>query len=134
MPVNYLLLIDDSDIDNMVNRRIIEKCQFAKDVVVKKSARSGLEYLQEIFNNNREVLPEIIFLDIRMPDMDGFGFLDAFAHFDPLIHQNCKIAMLSSSIDADDYRRAIENPFVIKFVNKPLTSKALQEIFVKVPM
>jgi CheY-like chemotaxis protein len=129
MPVNNLLLIDDSDIDNMVNRRIIEKCQFANDIVVKKSARSGLVYLLEIFKKDREKLPEIIFLDIRMPDMDGFGFLDAFAHFDQQIHEHCKIAMLSSSIDADDYRRAIENPFVIKFVNKPLTSKTLQEIF-----
>lgn len=128
MPVNYLLLIDDSDIDNMVNRRIIERNGFADRIVTKKSARAGLDYLVETFRNDPDALPDLIFLDIRMPDMDGFGFLDAFAFLDKSIHQRCKIAMLSSSIDADDHRRAVGNPFVIKFLNKPLTAQALSEV------
>lgn len=128
MPVKNLLLIDDSDIDNIVNRKIVEKCHFAENITVKKSARAGLEYLNDTLASHPSSLPELIFLDIRMPDIDGFGFLEAFQSLDPAIRQHCKIAMLSSSIDADDYRRAIENPFVIKFVNKPLSVKALQEI------
>ena len=128
MAVNHLLLIDDSDIDNIVNQRVVEKNNFARHVVVKKSARSGLEYLKETFERNREELPELIFLDIRMPDMDGFGFLEEFKSLDAFIHERCKIAMLSSSIDSDDFRRASENPFVVKFVNKPLTAKALSDL------
>lgn len=128
MAVKNLLLIDDSDIDNMVNRKMVEKSQFAGNITVKKSARAGLEYLNDTLASNPAQLPELIFLDIRMPDMDGFGFLEAFQFLDMAIKQHCKIAMLSSSIDADDYRRAIENPFVVKFVNKPLTVKVLQEI------
>ncbi len=128
MAVKKLLLIDDSDIDNMVNRKMVEKSHFAENITVRKSARAGLEYLNDTLTTNPALLPELIFLDIRMPDMDGFDFLAAFQYLDPVIRQHCKIAMLSSSIDADDYRRAIENPFVVKFVNKPLTVKALQEI------
>jgi len=128
MAVKNLLLIDDSDIDNMVNRKMVEKSQFAENITIRKSARAGLEYLNDILSTNSALLPELIFLDIRMPDMDGFGFLESFQHLNPVIRQHCKIAMLSSSIDADDYRRAIENPFVVRFVNKPLTVKALQEI------
>lgn len=129
MPVNYLLLIDDSEIDNLVNRRIIEKNAFANNIVIKKSARAGLDYLSETFCSDPAILPDLIFLDIRMPDMDGFGFLDAFAQLDDSIRMRCKIAMLSSSIDSDDHRRAIENPFVVKFLNKPLSAEALQEEF-----
>ncbi|MEE4176665.1 MAG: response regulator [Bacteroides sp.] len=129
MPVNSLLLIDDSEIDNLVNQRIIEKNAFAAKIIIKKSARAGLDYLTETLCSDPDALPDLIFLDIRMPDIDGFGFLDAFAKLDETIRKHCKIAMLSSSIDADDHRKAIENPFVIKFLNKPLSASVLNEGF-----
>jgi len=128
MAVKNLLLIDDSDIDNLVNQRMVEKTKFARNVVIKKSARSGLDYLEKTFTKDKEALPEIIFLDIRMPDMDGFAFLEAFIGLDPFVVDWCKIVLLTSSIDADDYRRAKESPNVIKFVNKPLTEKILLDL------
>lgn len=128
MGVDFLLLIDDSDIDNLINQRIVERARFARQVVVKKSARQGLEYLKNTFETNLAALPQVILLDIRMPDLDGFGFLEEFNLLDPAIHDRCKIAMLSSSIDAEDIRRACENQFVKKFVTKPLTASSLAEI------
>ncbi len=128
MGVEILLLIDDSDIDNLVNQRIIERAGFASKIVVKKSAWQGLEFLNETLAKNPADLPQLILLDIRMPDLDGFGFLEEFKKLDVFIQELCKIALLTSSIDSDDFRRASENPLVKKFLNKPLTAKALAEL------
>jgi CheY-like chemotaxis protein len=128
MAFDRLLLIDDSDIDNLVNKRIVEKSGFASNIVVKNSALSALEYLREI---QTDLLPEIIFLDIRMPEIDGFEFLNRFDLLDEEIKKHCSIVMLSSSIDSEDFRRAMENPYVIHFINKPLTREAIEEIGVK---
>jgi CheY-like chemotaxis protein len=128
MAVERLLLIDDSDIDNMVNKKMVEKYGFATNIVVKKSAQAGLDYLMQTLEMDANALPEVIFLDIRMPEIDGFGFLERYEFLDARIRQSCRIVMLSSSIDADDFRRAMENPYVIHFINKPLTQKALDEL------
>ncbi|MFO7978015.1 MAG: response regulator [Bacteroidales bacterium] len=128
MKIERLLLIDDSDIDNMVNKRMVEKNAFATNIVVKSSALSGLEYLQQTCENDQSGLPQMIFLDIRMPEVDGFEFLEKFQDLDPFICQNCRVVMLSSSIDADDHRRAMEDPHVIHFIKKPLTQNAFEEL------
>jgi CheY-like chemotaxis protein len=128
MAVERLLLIDDSDIDNLVNRRIVEKNEFAKHIEVRNSVLTGINYLENTFLLNKEHLPDFIFLDIRMPVLDGFSFLRYFEKLDPFIHNKCKIAILSSSIDSEDYRRAMENRFVLNFMNKPLNGNALKEL------
>lgn len=128
MAVERLLLIDDSDIDNLVNRKMVEKNAFASMVVVKNSALSALEYLVQTHASDKARLPEMIFLDIRMPDVNGFEFLEKFHCLDEEIRRHCRIVMLSSSIDADDHRRAMDNPYVIHFIKKPLTSNAFAEL------
>ncbi|MFM9028093.1 MAG: response regulator, partial [Bacteroidota bacterium] len=69
-----VLLIDDNDIDNFINERMITTSHFSKSVVVKNSGEGALEYLKEV-EGDMARLPEVIFLDLNMPAMDGFGFL-----------------------------------------------------------
>ncbi len=124
------LLIDENEIDNFINERMITSCNFAERVIVKNSGPAALEYLKQVLAN-KETLPEIIFLDLNMPVMDGFGFLE---EFDIIfkeygnIKEDCKIIVLSSSISPVDIDRASTNPYVYKYINKPLSEKYLDAI------
>lgn len=128
MNIDRILLIDDSEIDNMVNKRVIEKCGLTKEVIVEQSAQQGIDYLKSIDENRAEDLPDIIFLDIRMPDIDGFGFLELFRNLPEYIHNRVNIVMLSSSIDSEDYRKANESKFVKDYINKPLKKEVIEKL------
>lgn len=125
MKLEKVLLIDDSDIDNMVNKRVIEKAGLSSDIVVKNSAELAYNYLKELTVDAQEQIPDVIFLDIRMPEIDGFGFLEMFDSLPEIIHMQTKIVMLSSSIDAEDYKKAMDNRFVKQFLNKPLQKESV---------
>ncbi|MFW5759985.1 MAG: response regulator [Cyclobacteriaceae bacterium] len=122
-----VMLVDDNDTDNFISQRIIEITEFSKRIVIKNSGKSALEYL-ESNAENPENLPEIIFLDINMPIVDGFVFLYEFDKFPDQIKNNCKIIILSSSDNSRDIEKIVDNDYVIKFITKPLTEEALEEI------
>jgi|CXWJ01.1.fsa_nt_gi CheY-like chemotaxis protein len=124
---NNVLLIDDSEIDNLYNKGIIEKNGFCKAISTNTNARTALE---EIKNTPVEILPDVIFLDIMMPEMDGFSFLEEFSKLRSDIQKKCKIILLSSSDSFKDLNRANKNPLVRKFLNKPLTEKMVEAIYV----
>ncbi|MCU0447844.1 MAG: response regulator [Microscillaceae bacterium] len=125
--VNLVLLVDDNDTDNFISKRIIEITKFAQRVIVKNSGKSALEYLEQAQNNPAD-LPDVIFLDINMPIVDGFVFLFEFEMFPDHIKDKCKVIILSSSNNKRDIAKIVDNEYVIKFITKPLTEKALQEI------
>jgi CheY-like chemotaxis protein len=125
--VDLVMLVDDNDTDNFISKRIIEITKFAKRVEVKNSGKSALEYLEkEKFNTHN--LPDIIFLDINMPIVDGFVFLFEFEMFPEELKNKCKIVILSSSDNKRDIEKIVDNNYVVKFVTKPLTESALTEI------
>ena len=129
-PVKFgtVLLIDDNDIDNFINERMITTSGFASKVIVKNSAEGALEYLRSAAAGEASQLPEIIFLDLNMPVMDGFGFLEAYDKLDAAVKERCHVVVLSSSISSEDINRASTNPYVTRYVNKPLSEKYLDAI------
>lgn len=116
------LLIDDNYIDNFVTRKILEGSNFVDEIIVVRSATEAIEGL-----SNGSIKPDVIFLDVRMPLMGGFEFLDEYDKID--IDKNAiKIFMLSSSLDPLDMRKSSDNKYITQFIHKPLTQKALEEL------
>lgn len=128
--IDLVMLVDDNDTDNFISKRIIEITDFAGRVEVKNSGKSALDYLAEN-QNSPENLPNIIFLDINMPVVDGFVFLYEFEKFRELVRTKCKVIILSSSDNKRDIDKIVNNNYVIKFITKPLTEGSLEEIRVK---
>ena len=125
--MDLVMLVDDNDTDNFISKRIIEITKFAKRVEVKGSGKSALDYLKE-YQNDPNNLPSVIFLDINMPIVDGFVFLYEFEKFSELVRSKCKVIILSSSDNKRDIDKIVNNNHVIKFITKPLTETALDEI------
>jgi len=116
------LLIDDNYIDNFVTRKILEGSNFAESIVVVRSATEAIASLSA-----GTIKPDVIFLDVRMPLMSGFEFLDEYDKID-MDKTNIKIFMLSSSLDPMDMRKSTDNKYITQFIHKPLTQKALEEL------
>lgn len=125
--IGTVMLVDDNDTDNFISKRIIEITNFSDNIIVKNSGKSALDYIHEN-ENEIDLIPDIIFLDINMPIVDGFVFLYEYEKFNNSIKDKCRIIILSSSDNKRDIDKIINNDFVIKFVTKPLTEKTLQEI------
>jgi CheY-like chemotaxis protein len=133
--LNCILLVDDDEPTNFLNRITVEELNCVKHVQVIPGAREALDYLhctaQPEPLNERCPRPEIIFLDINMPAMDGWEFLEKYEQM-PEMHKNSVIVvMLTTSFNPEDELKARKIPSVKEFRNKPLTPAMLQDILKK---
>jgi CheY-like chemotaxis protein len=122
-----VMIIDDTEVDRYVAERVIQKSGLSEEVIAMESVQDALDYLTANAEN-RDLLPEIIFLDIRMPVLDGFDFLDKFNELPESVKKRMIIVMLTSSLNEEDHGRAMSSPYVHQFINKPLKKEALSLI------
>ncbi|WP_448528090.1 response regulator [Raineya sp.] len=131
-PYKAIMLIDDNEIDNLINQKIIEAANICDYIFTHTGGKSAIEFLRNIEKiapiTGNQGLPELIFLDIDMPLMDGFQFLDEFETLSPTTKEYCKIVMLTSSINPQDMSKSKKYQYVKKYLNKPLSPESLKSL------
>jgi two-component system nitrate/nitrite response regulator NarL len=115
--VDKTMLIDDSEIDLFIHRRFLELCQFSRELITYQSAETALEWLGNLNGNEP---PNVIFLDLNMPVVDGFLFLKLFTKLPDKIINRSRIVVLSSSNSITDREQVFLYKNVIEMITKPM--------------
>ena len=123
-----VLLVEDDPITILICKRIIQFTGFSEEVIALNNGQEALHYLHQMLNQTVEKMPEIIFLDLNMPVMNGWEFLDQFMVLLPTIEKPPLIYILSSTIDEGDRLRGLSYDCVKDFISKPLTKEFLDKI------
>lgn len=123
-----VLCIDDDPISVMLCRKVISRSMFAEETDSANNGESALRYLDELAETQGAVYPQIILLDLNMPIMNGWEFLENYERRFAPLHNDIKIVVLSSTIDPEDVRKTEEFSTVISFISKPVTTSSLHEI------
>ena len=126
-PLKQLTLVDDDDVFVFLTTRMLEKYQLVDLIKIFDNGYDALVFIKENMDNI-ESLPDIILLDLSMPIMDGWQFLDEFVKINPKIGKKITVFICSSSISPDDVARAKSINAVSDFIIKPMTKDKLIEI------
>jgi len=121
--LNCILLIDDNDDDNFYHRIILRETCIAKHIQVAETGYEALDFLKKT-----ERAPELIFLDINMPGMNGWEFLERFRTLGSGRKQDAVIIMLTTSLNPADKKKAASIPEINGFEFKPLTNEMIERI------
>jgi CheY-like chemotaxis protein len=118
--LNKVLLIDDDRSMNFLSQEILRYMNAAKEILVAEDGVAACKLLDQ------QKCPDLIFLDIRMPRMDGFGFLETIERTGRC--KNVRVVMLTSSIRREDQEKALSYSHVVDYCEKPLTEEMIEKI------
>lgn len=126
--LDTILCIDDDAITLMLCKKVIIKSSFSHEIITAQNGEEALQYfktLKEVQNQSKG-LPQLIFLDLNMPVMGGWEFLDHFNTPEFAEFKTIKVVVLSSTIDPEDLEKSKQYPMVIDFLSKPITQAMLE--------
>jgi CheY-like chemotaxis protein len=128
--LKYVMLVDDDDVTLMICKLRLKKSQFCEDVISYENGSDAIQYFEDqmALPPEKRLAPELIFLDINMPVMNGWEFIETFEEKYQQAFPKTKIKILSSSVDPKDEERANTNKRILGFITKPLTNDNLLEL------
>ncbi len=130
--LDCILLVDDDVICNFLHEKVLNTAGYENHIEIALNGKIALDYLNDSYKNPKDKnhpLPKLILLDINMPVMDCWEFLDAFNTLDKKITKDINIVMLTSSIDPNDITKAKKIEILKDFTSKALTIKKMDHIF-----
>jgi CheY-like chemotaxis protein len=133
--ISGVLLIDDDDTTNFLNQRLLERMQVTDNIRTFVNGKQAFDYLYNVSNKNYEQTdenyfqPELIFLDISMPVMDGFEMLDLYERLNPEFRKKIVLAVLTTSTHPQDTDAA--KKYSAEYLTKPLTADKVKALLAK---
>jgi CheY-like chemotaxis protein len=121
-----VLIIDDDEINNFIVERLIHRLSPESEVIACTNGAEALGFLEKTVSKDNS-FPDFIFLDLRMPVLDGWGFLDEYQKRG--FQNQCSVIILTSSIFRYDIDRAHEHVVPTQLISKPLTLDHLRDLF-----
>ena len=115
-----VLLVEDNEVFNYLSKRALENLDFDIELSTTMDGDEALEHIQ------RSGCPDLIFLDVKMPRMNGFEFLEAFSEIPDNGHT--RIFMLTSTIRTEDKKMAMQHKNVVGYLEKPLNKEKVQQV------
>jgi len=122
-----VLIIDNDPIYRTISQKIIEKLDLAETIFVEKNGYTAIDFIINVLATKSK-LPEIIFLDIEMPVMNGWEFMDEYCKIENTLLKGIEIYIVSSSISKLDKDKAKSYSEIKDFISKPLTIENLKTI------
>ena len=130
--LHRILCVGDDPITLMLYKMVIAKSSFTEEIVTAKNGQEALDYYDNLKVENDLCCPELVFLDLNMPVMGGWEFLDNFTENKyEQFNQKTKVIVLSSTIDPNDIEKSKKYSMVIDFMSKPVTKEMLEDLKVR---
>jgi CheY-like chemotaxis protein len=128
--LDQILCVDDDPITLMLCKKVIIKSSFSNEIITSQNGEEALSYfntIKHINNKNKPIpQPQLIFLDLNMPVMGGWEFLDHFNSQEFAEFSTIKVVVLSSTIDPEDLEKSKQYPMVVDFLSKPISQSMLE--------
>ena len=121
--LELIMCIDDDPITLMLFKKVVQKASFAKEIIYNYNGQEAITFIDNI--KNEDTKPELLFLDLNMPVMGGWEFLDLFNNSNYYHSNKTKVIILTSTIDPEDIKKSKTYPNVIEFLSKPITVEML---------
>lgn len=123
-----VLLVDDDKATNLYNQYNLKKLGCCKSIDVALNGQEAIEFLTSKNEEGNHPQPHLIFLDINMPLVDGWEFLELYDQLSEEQKGDVIVVMLTTSVNQDDFKKAEANPHIKDFKSKPLTIDKMQEL------
>ena len=120
-----VFLVDNSKLDTFRNTRALQQMDFAEELTTFETAASAIECLRKA--RRLDEIPDLIFLNIDMPGMDGYAFLQQFGMLNDFTRSRCRIVMMSSNVNDRDRKKCLMNRAVVQYFPKQLNDRMLDQ-------